>query len=156
MKSQSRRIVLELIVVVALASFSTHFSTGESSTKAWSFVTHHPLILLHVVFGTIVVVEATVLLVRACLKRWRQWIVVAALGLACVLIAWVSGENYVATQHRASLDNMSLAWFGAIVLYGVGWYWGHKKEKIPLATQNETVDLTPLAAVVVANDNHSV
>ena len=155
LKGQSRRIVLELIVVVALVSFGTHFPSGESSAKAWSFVTHHPLVLLHVVLGTVVVGEAIVLLIRASLNRRRQWIVLSMLGLACVLIAWASGENYVATQHSSSLNNMSLAWLGAIVSYGVGWYWGHKKNKIRLATQNETADLTPLAAAVVTNDHHS-
>jgi CDP-diglyceride synthetase len=127
---------MELIVVVALVSVNISFPSHESSSKAWSFVTHHPVLLLHVVFGTIVIGEAIAFLIRASLDRRRRWIILGTVGLAFVLIAWVSGENYVATQHNSSLNNMSLAWFGSIVTYAIGWYWGHKKDKISLATQS--------------------
>jgi hypothetical protein len=102
------RIVLELIVVTALVSFGTHFPTGESSAKAWRFITHHPLLLLHLVFGSIVVGEAALLRIGAHVQRRREWIVVTTLGLVCVLIAWALGENFVAAQHLASLDKLRI------------------------------------------------
>jgi CDP-diglyceride synthetase len=144
-KSRSRRIVIELIVIVALVSANLHFPKDESSSKAWNFVAHHPLLLLHAIVGTVVICEAITFLVRVSRQRNRAWIILASVGLAFVLIAYVTGENYVSTQRSSSLNDMSLAWFGAIVTYGVGWYWGHKSAKVSIVSETSAPSPTKVA-----------
>jgi nicotinamide riboside transporter PnuC len=130
-KQISRRLVIELAVVVALVGFPVDFPQHVSSAVAWKFVLHHPTLLLHVIVGTLIIVEAAILLVRALRSKHLFWIILAILGLIFVLGAFASGERYVALQTDSALTNMSNLWFGAIVCYGVGWYWGRRKSQSP-------------------------
>jgi hypothetical protein len=130
-KKTSKRIVGELAVVVALVSYKINFPKNTSSSQAWKFVLHHPAVLLHIIVGTIIITEAVILLVRCLRSKDRVWIALAIIGLVFVLAAWASGERYVGTQSNNALTYMGNFWFGAIVMYGFGWYWGHKKLKKP-------------------------
>jgi uncharacterized membrane protein YozB (DUF420 family) len=126
-KSISRRLVIELAVVVALVSYKVNFPKGTSITQAWRFVFTNALVLLHVVVGTIILAEAIIFLIRSIRSHNRSWISWAFFGLAFVLLAYVSGEFYVATQNNVAITYMGYGWFGAIVTFGLGWYWGPKK-----------------------------
>jgi hypothetical protein len=132
-KGTSRRIVIELAVVIALVSYNISFSKVKSNSQAWKFVFTHPTVLLHVLVGTIVVVEAIMFLVRSVRSHDRFWTVLAAIGLVFVLLSFASGEYYVATQKSSGLSYMGDAAAGALITYGFGWYWGHKKAKAVLA-----------------------
>jgi len=44
-----------------------------------------------------------------------------------VLVAFASGENYVMTLRKSSLDYMGIGWLGVIVTYGIGWYLGRRR-----------------------------
>jgi len=133
LKIVSRRMVLELAVVIALVSFNVNFPKHDSASQAWKFVFHHPTILLHIIVGTIVAVEAIILLVRAIRGHDRFWITVSALGLALVLVAFASGETYVSTQKTSALTLMGNAAAVALVAYGVGWYWGRRRTRASIA-----------------------
>jgi uncharacterized membrane protein YozB (DUF420 family) len=125
-KSISRRLVIELAVVVALVSYNIHFPKGTPVTQAWRFVLTHAPVLLHVVVGTIILVEAIIFLIRSIRSHHRSWIIWALVGFAFILLAYASGEYFVATQRETAITSMGYGWFGAIVTYGLGWYWGHK------------------------------
>lgn len=128
-KETSRRLLIELAVVVALASYNIDFSKVRSNSQAWKFVLTHPTVLLHVLVGTIVIVEAIFFLVRSIRSHNRFWSILTIIGLALVSLAHASGEFYVATQTGSGLTYMGDAAAGALVTYGFGWYWGHKKDK---------------------------
>lgn len=132
-KKTSRRLVIELGVVIALASFNINFSKVKSNSQAWKFVFTYPTVLLHVLVGTIVIVEAIIVLVQSIRSHNRFWSILTIIGLALVLLAYASGEYYVATQKGAGLTYMGNAAFGALVTYGFGWYWGHRKAKALVA-----------------------
>jgi mannose/fructose/N-acetylgalactosamine-specific phosphotransferase system component IID len=126
-KRLSRWLVIALAVVVALVSYNVTIPSGRSSASNWRFVATHPTILLHVIVATVILVMAVVLLILAIRKRNQSWIVLSVIGLAFVLLAFASGEDYVMTLRKSSLDYMSIGWLGAIVTYGIGWYLGRKK-----------------------------
>jgi len=86
-----------------------------------------PLALLHVIVGTLILVEAIVYLIRALPVPQRSWVALAAIGLAFVLLAYAAGEIYVATQQTTVLTYKTLGWFGALVTYGIGWFWGRNR-----------------------------
>jgi hypothetical protein len=126
-KRISKRLVIELAIVVALVSYKIHFPKGIPLITAWQFVLTHVPVFLHVVVGTIILAEAILLLIRSIRSHNRTWIIWAFVGFAFILLAYASGEYYVATQHDSAVNSMGYGWFGAIVTYGLGWYWSHKK-----------------------------
>jgi hypothetical protein len=128
-KAMTRGLVIGLAVVVALVAYNITIPARESASRNWRFVLTHPTILLHVVAAVIVVIVAIALVSRSGRSRNLPWIVLSALGLAFVLLAFVMGENYVQTLRNSSLSGMGDGWAGAIVTYGVGWYWSHRAER---------------------------
>jgi uncharacterized membrane protein (UPF0136 family) len=125
-KSIARRLVIELTAVVLLVAVDSHFPKAKSYAQSWWFVLTHPPLLLHVIVGTIVLAEASILLLRSLRSPNRSWIILASTGLAFVLLAFVSGERYVATQRPAAIVFMDLGWLGALVTYSLGWSLGRK------------------------------
>jgi hypothetical protein len=125
-KRWSRAQVIALVIAVALASDDIKIPTGRSSGSNWTFVADHPTILLHVVAGVAILVTAIIVLIMAIRSRNRTWLVLSAIGLAFVLLAFASGDDYVATLHRSADDYMGVGWSGAIVTYGTGWYVARK------------------------------
>lgn len=132
-KMLTRGLVFGLVVVVGLVSFDLTIPKGRSTSKNWNFVFTHPTILLHIIFGSLVLLGAIVLLVRSVRSRVRPWIVIAAIGLTFVIFAFATGEQYVSTLSKADLSDMGLGWFGAIATYGVGWYLNRKATTSTLA-----------------------
>ena len=125
-KSIARGLVFGLVIVVALVAYDIKIPKGQSSSKSWNFVLTHPTILLHIILGCLVLLGAIVLLVRSVRSRVRPWVAVSAIGLAFVIFAFATGEQYVSTLDNSALSDMGLGWFGAIATYGVGWYLNRK------------------------------
>ncbi|MGA2211567.1 MAG: hypothetical protein ABSH30_18290 [Acidimicrobiales bacterium] len=125
-KALVRGLVVGLVIVVGLVAYDIKIPKGRSSSKNWNFVLTHPTILLHIIFGSLVLLGAVVLLVRSVRSRVRPWMAVSAIGLAFVIFAFATGEQYVSALNNTALSDMGLGWFGAIATYGVGWYYGRK------------------------------
>lgn len=135
-KKLSRGLVIALAVAVALVSYDIKIPGGRSSASNWKFVATHPAVLLHVVVATAILVMAVIVLIMSIRGRNRSWIILSATGLAFVLLAFASGDDYVATLHRSADDYMGIGWFGAIVTYGTGWYLARKiaqRDKAPVS-----------------------
>lgn len=128
-KKLSRLLVIALAAAVALVSYNINIPAGRSAGSHWKFVAAHPTILLHVVVATMVLVVAVVMLILAIRGRDRSWIILSVIGLAFVLLAFASGEDYVMTLRKSALNYMSIGWLGAIVTYGIGWYLGRRKAR---------------------------
>ncbi len=126
-KNISRRLVIELVLVVAFVSYKVNFPKGVSFSQSWRFVFTHLPVLLHIIIGTIVLAEAFLLLIRSILSRHRSWIFLASVGFVLVLLSYISGESYMAAQRNIAISIMGDSWFGAIVIYGLGWLLNPKK-----------------------------
>lgn len=134
MKKLSRALVAGLVVVVALAADDITMPAGKSAASNWKFVLTHPTILLHVIVATAVLIAAVIALVAAIRGRDRSWVALSAAGLAFVLMAFIAGDQYVMSLHKSALNYMSIGWAGAVIMYGTGWYLGHKKERLRAAS----------------------
>jgi peptidoglycan/LPS O-acetylase OafA/YrhL len=128
MKRRSRNLVIALVVVVALAGYNITFPAGKSATSNWTFVLTHPTLLIHVIVGTGILIMAVIALISSVRGRDRPWVALSVAGLAFVLAAFVSGEDYVMSLHKSALNYMSIGWAGAVIAYGTGWYLGHRRE----------------------------
>jgi len=135
-KNISRRLVIELVLVVAVVSYKVNFPKGTSLAQSWGFVLTHPLVLLHVIVGTIILVEAILLLIRSVLSHHRSWIVLASAGLVLVILAFASGESFLAAQRNIAISIMGDSWFGAIVIYGLCWFLNRKKASTTINSED--------------------
>jgi peptidoglycan/LPS O-acetylase OafA/YrhL len=129
MKRLSRGLVIALVVVVALAGYNITFPAGQSAASNWTFVLTHPTLLLHVIVAAGILVMAMIAMIRSVRGRDRPWMALSAAGLAFVLVAFVSGEDYVTSLHKSALNYMSIGWVGAVIAYGTGWYLGRRRER---------------------------
>jgi hypothetical protein len=121
-KKMSRALVIALVVAVALVSYDLGIPEGKSSASNWKFVVTHPTIFLHVIVAVGIVVTAIIMLIMSVRSRNRSWIIMSAAGLGFVLLAFASGDDYVATLRRSADDYMGVGWFGAIITYATDWY----------------------------------
>jgi mannose/fructose/N-acetylgalactosamine-specific phosphotransferase system component IID len=135
-KTLVRGLVVGLVIVVGLVAHNIDMPKGRSTSKNWNFVLTHPTIFLHVIFACLVLLGATVLLVRSVHSRVQSWIVISAIGLAFVIFAFARGAQYVSTLNNNQLDNMGIGWFGAIATYGVGWYLNRKATSQPMPSES--------------------
>jgi peptidoglycan/LPS O-acetylase OafA/YrhL len=136
-KNLSRALVVGLVVVVILASFNIAIPPGKSAASNWRFALTHPTILLHVITGTAVLVVAIVALVGSLRSRDRSWMALSAAGLAFLVLAYAAGEDYVMSLHKSALNYMGAGWAGAVIMYGTGWYLGHRKERREVARADQ-------------------
>jgi hypothetical protein len=72
---------------------------------------------------------AVIALIRSVRSHDGPWMALSVAGLAFVLAAFVSGEDYVMSLHESALSYMSIGWAGAVIAYGTGWYLGHGRER---------------------------
>jgi len=140
-KKLSRGLVIALAAAAALAGADIKIPGGRSSASNWKFAATHPTLLLHLIVATAALVMAVIVLIMSVRSRSRPWMTLSAAGLAFVLLAFVSGCDYVATLQRGADDYMGIAWFGAIVAYGTGWYLARKtaqRGKAPVSPPETT------------------
>ncbi|MBV8527552.1 MAG: hypothetical protein JOZ75_04495, partial [Candidatus Dormibacteraeota bacterium] len=91
----------------------TALPNGDVGAGFWgaSFraITHGPLNLsLHAILGTLLLISAVTLVVRAVLARRTSIIIVAAAGLLSVLLAWLGGDRFVDTG--ATTPSLLMGW----------------------------------------------
>jgi len=126
-RNTSRRVVIELALVVLLVGLPVDFPRGVPSGTAWSFLLRHPSVLAHAVLGALLLGEAVLFLIRALGAGMRRPVVLAVLGLGSVVVAVASGVVYVGRQQPDSgLTGMTVGWLGALVVFIVGWVRGRR------------------------------
>jgi FtsH-binding integral membrane protein len=126
-RNMSRRLVIELVVVVLLSAIPVDFPQHASSGTAWSFLLRHPSLLLHAVIGTLILLEGIAFAVRSIPAPDRLRRVLATAGAAFAGLSVVSGTAYVAGgQHEVALTVMTVGWVGAVIAYGVSWWRAHR------------------------------
>jgi hypothetical protein len=131
-KRTSRRLVLELILVL-LTSVHAGLPRGDSYAAAWRSVPrHHPLLIAHILVGAVILVEALVFLIRCLRHGGTGWRVLTAAGFLLALVAFAAGDRYLAIQRDAAIDVMGIAWFAALLTYAAGWYLSRRSLKADL------------------------
>ncbi len=123
------RLVIELVLVIASVSFPVHFPKGVPFAESWGFAFTHPTVLLHIVVGTIALIEAVRLLTGSIRSHRGFWTIWAAAGFVLVLVAFGSGVSFMADQQQIALNAKIVGWLGALIVYAVGWLLNLKKAR---------------------------
>ena len=77
------------------------------------------LVALHALLGTLLLITAIAVLVRASRLRARPLIALTACALLAILVAWVSGSTFVGQQRNAASLAMALGAAVAILCYAL-------------------------------------
>jgi hypothetical protein len=128
-RSAARRLVLELIFAICLVSFGAEFPEDVTFATAWTFVVQHANLLLHVVIGTLILVESSALAMHSLKGKHRSWKVFSLIGLCFVLLAYGSGEGVLSGRGESALGMMTVGWLGAILVYATAWFKTRAKQK---------------------------
>ena len=79
-----------------------------------------PVVLsLHAILGTLLLVTATVALVRSSRLGSVSAIALTAVGLLAIVVAWVSGSKFVGAPSSGSSFTMAIATAAAILSYAL-------------------------------------
>ena len=120
-------ILVLLVVEFVLGMYTALFvefpdSLANGNAWAWS-MSQSPVVLLHIIVGTLLFLAALVVLVLSFLLRSKAANVTGILGFVTIVVAYLSGSTFLSdiSQNIYSFT-MSLGFIAAAVVYGVGYY----------------------------------
>jgi len=122
-----------------IVNLYVQFPNTLSNGNGWGWaMTHTFVVPVHVILGTTLLVVALVGLGMSIWKRRIPEILVAVLGFAMIVFAWISGATFLASgqQNGVSLQ-MALGFIGAVIAYGVGCYIARPTHHISENTMQE-------------------
>jgi hypothetical protein len=92
---------------------------GKSIFPAFAAaITNGPdIVIAHAVFGTLLLIGAVTVLIRAVRTHLGPLIALAALALAAIVTAWLSGTRFVGTTSNGASLGMAIATGIAILAY---------------------------------------
>jgi hypothetical protein len=116
-------LVVEFVLGMYTALF-VQFPDTLTSGNAWSWsFSQSPIILAHIIFGTLLFVAALAALGLSFPVRNKAGIITAGLGFVLVLVAYMSGSIFLTNvENDAYSFTMALGFMGAFISYGVGYY----------------------------------
>jgi hypothetical protein len=118
-------ITLVLLVLQYLLGMIANLEVSLPSGNAWGWALKHSLtIQLHIYLGTLLIVVAVVAVILSIVARHRVGIVASVVGLALLVFAWLSGAQFLATQHNDLSLRMALGFMGAFIAYLLGYFFG--------------------------------
>ena len=100
------RLLIALLIQYGLGIGYNLYGTAPTPRKSIGAFSS-PLLALHVIFGTLVVLTAVFVVVMSVQARMRFPIIGSSLALACVIGAWLSGSEF--TQKGETGFSMSMA-----------------------------------------------
>jgi hypothetical protein len=116
-------VTLVLLVLQYILGVLANLDVQLPSGNDWGWVFGHSLIIqLHIYIGTLLIVVALVALILSLVARHPIGIVAAVAGLALLIFAWLSGDQFLVTQHNDLSLRMALGFIGAFVAYLLGYY----------------------------------
>lgn len=92
---------------------------GKGTMAAFgAAVAHGPVVLaVHAVLGTLLIVAAATLIIRALLARKAATTLIGAVALLAVIAAWFSGARFVGAQANGASFSMATATGVALLCY---------------------------------------
>jgi hypothetical protein len=109
----SFRLLIALLLQYGLGISYNLYGTVPTSSKSIGFFSS-PLLALHVILGTLVVLTAIYVVVLSVRARMRFPVIASSLALACLLGAWASGSEF--TQKGQTGFSMAMAMLTGVAL----------------------------------------
>ena len=113
--------LLILFVLGMIANLYIEIPEDYVSSTAWAWVfKSSPIIAIHAVLGTLLMVISVASLILAILNRKTKWILASSIGLVFTLLAAFSGSDFV-SNGGSNLSSLLMAFgfLGALVSYAL-------------------------------------
>lgn len=98
------------------------FPNGGSEASNWEFAKTQPVFWAHLLLGWVLFVNATVLLVRALIKKDKVWKTPGGVGFASITIALIAGTLFTGNQNDSLSMLMAVGFIIALLSYSWGIY----------------------------------
>jgi hypothetical protein len=98
------------------------FPDTKSQSILWEFAKSQMALVLHIILGALLLIGALVFIIRAIHSKNKQWIISASVGLLAILVAIISGAQFIPTQQDVYSYIMAVAFILAVFAYGWGIY----------------------------------
>jgi len=98
------------------------FPEDQGPKAQWDFASNNWLVIAHLILGTLLVLGAIALVVRAIKARSATWKMPAIAGLLSLILAWTGGDGFAATQNDSLSYIMAVGFILGILSYVWGLY----------------------------------
>jgi hypothetical protein len=119
-------IILGMLIVQyvfgMLSNLFVAFPEGATAWEQWKFAHGQFVMMAHIDIGVLLLGMAVALYVRAVRRHHRIWKIAAGGGMGAILLAVVSGSEFINTQSDVYSVTMSLLFIIAVAAYGWGIY----------------------------------
>ena len=96
-------ITLVLLIIQYVFGMIANLEVQLPSGNAWGWIGSNSLIIqLHLYLGTLLLIVALVALILSIVARHAAGIIGAVIGLVLLILAWLSGAQFLATQQNTS------------------------------------------------------
>src|SRR4051812_42260322 len=102
-------------VLGMLANLYVQFPENQTEWQMWDFAKTQPLILTHIALGMLLLFGTLVLVIRAINAKNRPWRIASGLAFGSIVLAIVSGSEFITTQNDWLSLAMSLFFIVALV-----------------------------------------
>jgi heme A synthase len=109
-------------VLGMLSNLFVSFPEHNSDWQQWEYAKQQLLVMSHIVVGMLLLVGTIVLLVRAIQTHDKAWKISAGLGFGSILLAIISGSEFISSQSDSYSLVMSLFFLTAVMSLGWGIY----------------------------------
>ncbi len=126
-RMQATGMIAMLAVQYILGMVNNLFVKFPDTTRPgllWEFARSQAWIMVHMILGALLLINATVILVLAFRRNHPVWKSYSIAGLAGIALAFLSGIGFVTTQADPYSLLMALGFLLALVVYGAGLYAG--------------------------------
>lgn len=110
------------------------FPESGGPREMWEFARTQPLVIAHIILGTLLILGAAVLHFKSHKSKNRVWTIASGAGFLSILGAWLAGEEFVSNQNDSFSLLMSLFFITGIFSYVWGIY--HTKIHPPTAQRS--------------------
>jgi hypothetical protein len=115
--------VLTLVVLVVYTALFVAFPDSLVNGNAWEWAMQRPVIVAHMLVGTLLVVSALVALGFGIAMKSKAAVGAAVVGLLSMVIAYMYGAMFLTNvQANGYSFNMSLAFIATLLAYGYAVY----------------------------------
>jgi hypothetical protein len=114
-------LILQYLFGMAVNLF-VQFPDSKNEGQLWEFAQSQWYLIVHIFFALGLLISGVVLLIRAIRRKDRNWIIAGGVGLFWILVAFMSGVQFVPTQQDVYSYVMAAAFILAVASYGWGLY----------------------------------
>jgi hypothetical protein len=96
------------------------YPENQDARQYWEFTKHSPVVMLHLLFGTLLLVGAVAFVVRSYKNNVPSYRLPSVLGLLSLLLAWATGDIFVTSQQDIFSYLMALGFLFGVLSYAWG------------------------------------